>query len=459
MTTKTKATPRKAVQKLLYAFCREALAHLKQHYDSGKHVPLRDGIKVKYFKEGGAGALYDKYIDTSALARQEAQVLIKLPSYASAHAALESDTLMQGHWNKEVQTEGWGGVLTAQGTMIEMAASVFERFGEKKLTAKAFQSTFRHLVRYFDGATIEALVPVPLYGLLCDMSSVDLGRGLTLVWLDDLGQNFIAGTIGARRFSRQRSSSSIARHALLTRVQVEKVIGYRKEPPKKPSPVYTASEHMDMACTALRLFRGGTVLAPTMVVAHEPVPFVTSVGHVLQAPAGFHHPSSFQLTGAATTEFVAFWHAYRNYEHAKFKSVSAATMRFNFGYERVRIEDRIIDYVVALEAILLEGGMGLTYKLALRGAALIGKGSDDRQKVRERLKSAYVCRSNLVHGESLNKALKEAKVTGDPDLFVEQLEDDVRRVIRDFLDLSVKDGEAKALDQIEHRIISGEYPS
>jgi len=450
--------PRRVLREALYRFCRAANQHLRRINKSGQPVPLRDRIKVQHYKEGlSSSTLYVECIDAQMLVRQGAQALRAMPEYAPALEALKSERAMQVHWYKHIQTGHWGGLYTPESALESMAAWVFDHFGHKPLTPKIFQPVFKGFVDYFDRDAIDAFIMAPLYGLKCELGAVDLGRELGLIWLNDWHQNIIAGNIGNRRSGMRIPLLGPPRHALVVPIMLPKVVQPKQFVPSDGES--TAYEQIIAACAALRLFKGGTLLCPAMVLVHDPVPFETSVTQMLLAPVGRPHPADYRLTKPDVAEFKSFWNSYRDQNLATLKRVTAATARFNQGYERHRLEDRIVDYVIALEAILLDGKLELRYKIALRGAALIGKSSSNRQDVRTRLGLAYDCRSSLVHGETLQKALKEAKVTGDPEEFVARLEDDVRQVIREFLALCTSKGEKAALDEIEQRIVTGEYPA
>lgn len=105
--------------------------------------------------------------------------------------------------------------------------------------------------------------------------------------------------------------------------------------------------------------------------------------------------------------------------------LSIALGRFTDGYERTKLEDKIIDYVVGLEALFLQreslGEFG--YKMSHRASILL---SDKREKQREifkDMKRLYNLRSNIVHGRKYD-------LTAEDSWFAE---DTLRDSIRKFL--------------------------
>ncbi|HEV2172170.1 MAG TPA: hypothetical protein VGR71_01330, partial [Nitrospira sp.] len=88
---------------------------------------------------------------------------------------------------------------------------------------------------------------------------------------------------------------------------------------------------------------------------------------------------------------------------------SVAIRRFSQMPDRVGIEDRLIDAVIALEALLSpEKAEEISYRFRLRGAWLLGQGDRTaRESWQARLKDLYDLRSDLVHGNA--KRLKSIK--------------------------------------------------
>lgn len=88
---------------------------------------------------------------------------------------------------------------------------------------------------------------------------------------------------------------------------------------------------------------------------------------------------------------------------------SSAIRRFSQMPDRVGTEDRLIDAVIALEALLSpEKAEEISYRFRLRGAWLLGKGDRTaRDDWQARLKDLYDLRSDLVHGNA--KKLKNIK--------------------------------------------------
>lgn len=76
------------------------------------------------------------------------------------------------------------------------------------------------------------------------------------------------------------------------------------------------------------------------------------------------------------------------------------------GLARMRFDDRIVDYAIGLEALLLKGDKEqgeLSYRFRLRGAMVLAEAGEDRHQAFQDLKDFYNARSTIVHGDSMSK--------------------------------------------------------
>ena len=77
--------------------------------------------------------------------------------------------------------------------------------------------------------------------------------------------------------------------------------------------------------------------------------------------------------------------------------------RLEFGGERIRLEDSLIDYMIGLESLLGKAGerTEMGYRMAMRGAMVLSPVPTDRSKRFFELRDLYNLRSRVVHGENL----------------------------------------------------------
>ncbi|MGD0329800.1 MAG: hypothetical protein ABSB40_05035 [Nitrososphaeria archaeon] len=81
--------------------------------------------------------------------------------------------------------------------------------------------------------------------------------------------------------------------------------------------------------------------------------------------------------------------------------LTASIRRFNFAYERERLEDSWIDYFISLESLYSKASelTEVTHRLATRISRVLGGNLlNDREELRNRIKEWYAIRSKIVHG-------------------------------------------------------------
>jgi|AP95_1055475.scaffolds.fasta_scaffold05073_2 hypothetical protein len=239
-------------------------------------------------------------------------------------------------------------------------------------------------------------------------------------------------------------------------VEVPKIIGGDVGGDTNPGPHKLAKQKFDAACEALRLFQKGAVGFNYIWVQN--VTWMPGAGTVTYGPLSpvFFVGDICTLTSAENGEFQEFWIAYQQAKQAGWTRLDLALRRFDFGYQRSMPEDKLIDYMIAFEALLLrkDERQELEYRLSLRGATLLGSNSVNRKVIFDELKAGYKERSNIVHGGSIKDKVKvagEEKAFSD---FIGSIEDRLRSTIKEFLFRSSRQSETQVLNQIDQSIIT-----
>ena len=191
--------------------------------------------------------------------------------------------------------------------------------------------------------------------------------------------------------------------------------------------------------SALRLFKTG-IIGDVSLYKHyyvkykyeswEPIwqPVKGSIAMMQQ----IKNPSQYSLLSNETKDFVKFWNKYNSYDFNKNRSVDIAIRRFNYAYEKELTEDKLIDYIIILEALFINNNDNteLNYKLALRTALFIGSENEERKQIRKDIKKAYSLRSKIVHGSFIIKELEELQG------LMPKIEEYVRLSIKIFLNFN-----------------------
>jgi len=136
--------------------------------------------------------------------------------------------------------------------------------------------------------------------------------------------------------------------------------------------------------------------------------------------------------------------------------VEIAVERFDHAALRQRAEDKLTDYITALEALFLgaDEKAELEYRLALRLATFIGDSAQERIRIRRILKSAYAQRSCLVHGKKLKTIQIYGQKYSIDDLAV-HLEDYARKSLQKFIQISAQRiNQEELLDKLDDAILA-----
>ena len=173
-------------------------------------------------------------------------------------------------------------------------------------------------------------------------------------------------------------------------------------------------EDAERVITALRFLKVGDVGTPAIIeVGHGEL---CTCGHRAGFPSDLRprrYGRPYELSKpelASVSRLVSS--LLKAAEGSRLSGMQVSLRRFNQAYGRENAEDRIIDLTIALESCLLKGADDeLTYRLSLRGAALLGNVADPHE-TQSLLATMYGLRSKIVHeGMTLDK-VKERHLGG-----------------------------------------------
>jgi hypothetical protein len=113
-----------------------------------------------------------------------------------------------------------------------------------------------------------------------------------------------------------------------------------------------------------------------------------------------------------SADFINLWNTFgesltkvldfKVYDKDPYNNIKNAVHRFNYAYQRRTGEDSVIDYVIALEALLSSNQDGNTdsirYRISLRATKLLEDNPAKRSEKFNEVKKMYDRRSSIVHG-------------------------------------------------------------
>jgi len=131
--------------------------------------------------------------------------------------------------------------------------------------------------------------------------------------------------------------------------------------------------------------------------------------------------------------FIEFWNEFRdkivNENFHGHNYLRIALKKFNLGLEEKDLENKMIDFFTAFEALYLLEIQERSYRLSLRTATLLRESSKEKKEIFNFIRDAYILRSQIVHGNppKIRKKLVNLKD------YVPKLENYLRRSIIKYL--------------------------
>ena len=116
-----------------------------------------------------------------------------------------------------------------------------------------------------------------------------------------------------------------------------------------------------------------------------------------------------ELPSEAEADFkrsIAGWAGFQFKSDVERDALTLAAWRLSGSFTRIgrwQLQDRILDYAIALEILYRLDSSELTYKLGTRAACLLGKTPEERRATFDKITEFYDVRSAIVHGPTKKK--------------------------------------------------------
>ena len=162
-------------------------------------------------------------------------------------------------------------------------------------------------------------------------------------------------------------------HVMEHRVPFNKIIGDSKGN-KNNNPSILGEQIFSSVCSSLRLMHGGFVAQGG--VWSSPLFFnPTEMGTIIRNPS---FPAQwwgkYNYSPSQHSTVLRYYNYLMDFDYGKELGFATALRRFNYGYEKNRVDEKLIDYIISFEALLLHDTTGeLQYRLALRTAHTLGR--------------------------------------------------------------------------------------
>ena len=447
-----------SLYKALWEYCNGALALLKSRISRPEDVPTTIREKVEIAESGELSFSQVPEVLWYILVIRNERDLTQTDVYQAAVQALQADPRVAKHLNTLVGTSELRTRVDTDSCLRALLARLLQEQQDLSLQEAVFGRLYDEFEDYFSRDAVEYRFLSPLNSFRVETEKIELSPNFFIIKIPKKEREHMLSQSREFGLFTQHHLMHWNEYALELFLEVTKVFG---EGPAVPDveniPSQIARKRFDEACSALRLYKSGAVshdyirIGTTSWGLHGGTHTVGSIG--MRPAIG---PPCL-LSEGEVTEFLKFWEFFEGLRQKKLKRTDIALRRFDFAYERVRPEDKLIDYLIGFEALLLKGDerQELEYRLALRGSVLLGRTPGERETVFKELKTAYRERSNIVHGGTVKEAVKIGNDRIKFNEFVEKVEQHLRSAIKESLGRLESRSESEIIEDIDKKIISG----
>jgi hypothetical protein len=417
------------------AWVREAAARL-----SGDSEPdISRGLRR--WQRDSDGILRQRERPVRVWRHAEVEAVRQLPSWRAVEQVFQEDDRLRAQWNQLVGT--------AQGSRTfdaELAAQIVlplpDEIGDLR---EAFERKYGELDRFLAANEIEYAVIWPLPGLASSEFPILLEQNLEVGMMSDeeLAAVLNTGVLrpsfpGVPLLPPEQDQQACLRY----RYSLPKIIG---EIDATAPERFMALENKfngireTMEQVLALLFADPVAVSGRVSIHAEWAPLFGSLMFQEMPLTPLQRSRRMHLDQQSSANLVEAWRQLRQPGFLQEKKALALALR-RLGYQahRQRVEDEIVDIMVAAEALYLSdlGPDELGFRLALRASALSDpeKLNMTRRNVFDLMRSAYGVRSKIVHGDEPKP--KDLKVKG-PQVplgeFVQATEEVVRQGLREAL--------------------------
>ena len=449
------ATTNNSFNGALKAYCIFVISVFNRRTQQSDGLPYEIKQQFKMESSHGYSQRYAQEIDWFAMNDIIERELSGMSLQANLLRAIEGDQRIGRHFDALVGTSEESLRFQFDAFLRSLNIRLWDVQGIE-FNESEFEKMYEQLENSFhsDFFTFRCFAPIENFQMKEAMIELDPGFSITR-FPDEDKQDILASSAQS---GRSNKAIAFIENIFETYIVVPKVIGGLEQDrsSSSPGPYELARHKFDAACEALRLFQQGAI--GFNYVWLKNTSWVLDGGTTIRwssAPATFIG-KPYVLPSGDNWRFREFWQKYNQSKGTNLARLDLALRRFDFGYQRTMPEDKIIDYMIALEALLLNKteGQELGFRLSLRGSALLGSTPEERKTIYEELNVGYRERSNIAHGGSTKDVVKVSGRQIPFGDFVMMIEDRLRSTIKEFLFRAGKQTEAQVLNEIDKMIIA-----
>lgn len=398
------------------------------------HNPELHGLVMEWLKEAllGLQKSPNGALSVSLVATEH---LLKLPSGLKCRAALHKDKKING------QLEGIVGPFWMQIPIsdIQVFSVLLRDYITKEPSAQfreeVFDTLYSKIEDFFYSDKIEVRLTAILANFVSEVNNVKFDEGFEL----------IRNTPQERDEARTQFASpeewlwftTKCQYSLRRTWKVPKIIKTPKIATKEPDIKFIKAIYSEFKnfLPLLWMVKQGGKGVRMLPIKEEVFPLsflVTSFSGV--APT-FKPFNTYSLSSGDVPILKSLWRSHKalmKKESIRAKAIQNAIQRFGYGCFREKTDDRLIDYFISFESLLLyplERSRGTGNVLGCIISALFPE--EDPEKLGDLFKGAWEVRNKMVHGGDCSEVLKRLGKTKEE--LADQIENYLRNCIKKLL--------------------------
>ncbi len=450
-----------ALYTALRTYYAEVLRIWRSKYPTDEVLPRKVETKP-HFEGSSLGSIQETKLNLLLLLDPHIFDPAHVSSYVAVEQAMRGDAKVARHLDTVV---GPGGFRFRVNVESAVRAFLGHLLGDRNglvFDDHRFEEIYVAAENFFYSDTLPLRFLAPLLNFKMETERIELGKGLSLLSMaakereeylaqvnsmwPGMGPGWRGAGFGWEEFGLELLMDAPKEFGELTTTSALQ------------SPLETATERIAEALSAFRLFKPGAMgyaMLRQIVTGWSPTGFTMYRWN--EVPLG----PQYTLSSSEVGQFRIFWDQYRQARSRDRPRIDLALRRLNFGVERIRPEDRLIDYVIGLEALLTGGDEGgdLSYRLAMRGTRLLGADASARSKIYAELRKGYRLRSVIVHGSAINQTVTiEGEGVAFTE-FVDRIAAHLREAIKALMARAATVGEMQAIKSLDEKIVRGTPPN
>lgn len=362
-----------------------------------------------------------------ALTQQLEPILQNTPGFNECIKIIESDKAIQALLGQSV---GYFSSTARMGDASFILLSFLAEFHRKnpEFSITEFDRSYAAFEEFFYSNKIRLADTVKLFNfdMAVDELRLDIGLIIAKTSFREESDNEIVNQYRYHPYTMFHQS----RFVIIREYSVEKIVGEIevKDREKALRQLEKSPEAFDLVIKALRLLKSSGIYRDK-TISTESLTF-SPLGGIISHHSTLADNITFgeicHISEGEVKELQSIFRKLQKTDHPQFR---IALNRLSYGLEKARDEDRLIDYMIGLEALYLPGASGeLTKQLSLRVAFMLENSGVNRKECFIFMNEMYSLRSKIVHGDKKEPIIKTEDIT--------RMEAILRRSLKAFLDNS-----------------------